>query len=89
MVFNNAAVVLQQQNQTPSMNAGPGHSIAGTGGAVEFPAVEGSVQLDDPGVRLDGNLRMGDHTLAVQRPDVDQHERHGIHPHGAAVVHRR
>ena len=66
MVFNNAAVVLQQQNQTPSMNAGPGHSIAGTGGAVEFPAVEGSVQLDDPGVRLDGNLRMGDHTLALR-----------------------
>jgi len=66
LVFSNAAVILQQQNQSPSNNAGPGHNIAGTGGSVEFPAEAGSVQLDDPGVRRDGNLRMGDHTLKLR-----------------------
>jgi hypothetical protein len=66
IVCDNAAISFTQQSQSCSSN---GVMMGEAGSSVEFTAVAGSVDLADPGSRLDGNIGVGHYVALKVRSD--------------------
>lgn len=66
LVLSNSNITLIQQHQSATdyyLRIGP---IDGTDGSVEFTAANGNITLENPGIRSDGVLNIGLHTLKVR-----------------------
>ena len=67
IVLNNSAIAFSDLYQGLWSGIRTGRSgMGGSGGSLEFTAVEGSVTLPDPGIRPDGVIGMGVHQLKVR-----------------------